>query len=332
MAFLNQANVAAVKTVLVEGDRYLPVVIRWHAMAEPWLPGDERVAPIMTAILRVADPCLAMCENYALLTHTGGIERVRLALQGSCWWRQGEKDKAVQAWRQTRVESFLYNWAWYDQAQGHVGRALDEYEMLLSVNPASMGGWLGLGGLYERLADWQQADQAYEEAIRVAPNNIMAYLEFAHFRFRRDQLDQRTVEAMEKAISLATMMPLKSVDLATLNMDLALAYIRTGHLLLAEEAARNAISLNPDLQIAYLYLGDALRIQGDNWGAISQYKKAITLGETNSYLYYGLAAAYLQVGDVTNAREEVEHLATVSPQHPGLQGLLDELEKLDANP
>lgn len=137
---------------------------------------------------------------------------------------------------------------------------------------------------------------------------------------------------MEKAASLAAMAPLKSVDLATLHMDLALAYLRTGRLLLAEEAARNAISLNPDFPSAYLYLGDALRRQGDNWGAIAAYKKSITLGGTNNWIYFGLAAAYLEAGDVANAKEEAKHLATVDPQHPGLQGLLDELEKLEANP
>lgn len=185
-ALLNQANVAAVKTVLVKDDRYLSAALWWYVLADPWLPGDEVAAPIMTASLRVADPCLAMRENDALLLNDGGAGRVRLALQGSCWWRQGEKDKAVQAWRQAGVESFLYNWARYDQAEDYVDRALDEYAALLAVNPASATGWLGLGSLYERMENWQQAEQAYEEATRVAPNNIMAHLEFAHYRFRGD--------------------------------------------------------------------------------------------------------------------------------------------------
>jgi Tfp pilus assembly protein PilF len=182
------------------------------------------------------------------------------------------------------------------------------------------------------MQNWQQAEQAYEEATRVAPNNILAHLEFAHYRFRRDLTDDRTVEALERAFSLAEVAPSKSVDLPSLYTELALGYLRTGRLLLAEEAARNAIALNPNLYTAYHMLGDALRRQGDNWGAIEAYKKALALGGTNSWIHFGLAAAYIEVGDLANAREEAQRLAVIDPQHPGLPALLDELDKLETLP
>lgn len=348
-ALFNLANVAAVKVLLTESDVYLPMAVTWHARAQLWSPDAKRVAPIVLASLHIAD-CYDGTE--VILQEIAGAQQVGFALQGHCWWLEGKKDNAIQLWRQARIAPYLYHLAVYDQMVGHVDRSLDEYEALLAVDPASVGGWLGLGSLYEELENWPQAERAYEEAIRLAPENPLVHQVMAWYRWARALPSDRTEDELRIAIELASASPLDPhrtysarrdrsglyTQVRTARLDLPELYARlagicvwTGRLAQSEEAARQAIALNPNLPWAYHFLGDALRLQGNDREAITAYRKALAIGETSIWVNYGLAKAYLGVGDMSNAMKEAQYLVAADPQELRFRTLLDEIGKFEGN-
>ncbi len=326
-ALFNIANLAAVKTLFGEGDDSLVLSLYSLALAETWSPDAKRADPIVLASLRAAGSCTRGEVNDAPMVETAGSLQAWLAWRGRCFWLRGEHGAALEVWNQSKVEPFWGRLIILDQGQGDLNRALDEYDQWLAMNPRSVDAWLGLGKLYERMANWRNAESAYEQAIRIAPESALPHQEMAFYRWRRGWSDARTEEELTKAISLAPKFPPNRLELQWLYTDLAATYVWTGRPILAERAARNAIVHGPAESYAYLFLGESLRAQGNYSEAIDAYKKALQLGGTNGWIEYGLAKSYMQIDELTRAKQVADHLATTSFDETAVRLLLDEIEK-----
>jgi tetratricopeptide (TPR) repeat protein len=346
----NLANVAATKVLLSRDDRYLPEAIWWYIRSQQGVIDVRRVTPLVLASLYVTS-----CDGGigSILKNAAVVQQVRIALQARCWWLDGEQDLAIHAYQQAGLAPYLYHLAAHEQEQGNFEGSRDGYEVLLAVDPVSVEGWLGLGSLCEETGDWACTEQAYEEAIRLAPNNPLVHQAMASYRWGRALGGDRTEYELIRAIELAVALPpdasqslpssgdvvwmyerahMGRPDLPDLYTRLAGVYVWTGRPSLSEEAARKAIALAPSFPWAYHFLGDALRLQGKNPEAIIFYKKALAIGETSVWLHYGLARAYIGTGELSDAVQETQYLLMVNPLEPAFLSLDDELQKLGTTP
>ena len=346
----NFASTGSLKVLLQDNEVHMPEALRWEDRARFWLPETSKNDGVILALLTIDD-----CNNElkSVLNEMTSELLSRIALEGRCSWLEGNKQRAVDIWKGNGVEPYLYNLAVYDQVVGRVDRSKENYEALLAVDPTSVAGWLGIGLLYEEESHWVEAEMAYEEAIRLEPNNPLVHKAMAYYRWRRALGGERTENELKKAIELAFEPPkleyrdwssdvgsfrlnlhIRTIilDLPHLYSRLAGLYVWTDRYPLAEETARKAIALDPNLAWAYHFLGDALRLQGKMDEAITVYQKALTLEKTSLWLNYGLAIAFMEVGDFTSARREAHYLVSQDPQELRFRSLYDEIEEKKTSP
>jgi hypothetical protein len=92
--FSNLANINAEKTLLGKNDESLPTAAQAYALAKRWFPESARANAMFLATLRATASCqLLHSEDF-------DDQKVWLVFQGRCLWLAGERDKAVQVWRQ----------------------------------------------------------------------------------------------------------------------------------------------------------------------------------------------------------------------------------------
>jgi cytochrome c-type biogenesis protein CcmH/NrfG len=87
-----------------------------------------------------------------------------------------------------------------------------------------------------------------------------------------------------------------------------------------EEAIRAfqaAVTVRPDLAVAWLELGSACDINGDDAGARTAYEKVRTLVPADAEAWAALATIALRRGDVEQARSLAEEALQRRPDHPG---------------
>jgi len=85
----------------------------------------------------------------------------------------------------------------------------------------------------------------------------------------------------------------------------------------AIRAFQAAVAVRPDLAAAWLELGSACDIGGDDAGARSAYERVRTLVPANAEAWAALATIALRRGDVEQARSLAEEALQHRPDHPG---------------
>lgn len=116
------------------------------------------------------------------------------------------------------------------------------WEDVVAKSPAKARGFGALGHAYQRAGRLQAAEQAYREALRLAPADHIALNNLAAI-FLKEQRYQEAVTTLEKVISLAP-------ATAAAHFNLGLARTRLGNWQQAEAAFAAALRLQPDYREA----------------------------------------------------------------------------------
>ena len=109
--------------------------------------------------------------------------------------------------------------------------------------------WRNMGHIYREQVRWDQAVQAFRQALRFQPDSD-TYLALGKIYLERNQLE----EAIRVLSSAARLEP----DRAEIYRFLGIAYARVGKLLKAVEFLRKVTVADPDDQSAYYHLAKAL--------------------------------------------------------------------------
>ena len=106
--------------------------------------------------------------------------------------------------------------------------------------------------------------------------------------------------------------------------DSAAAYLLTARLLLrqenpavAEEFARKALALKPDLPLAHQLLGEVALARAQFSEAIAEFEKERELNPLNGNLYDRLGDAYVRAGDDAKAQEALSRAVLLEPNATG---------------
>ncbi len=125
-------------------------------------------------------------------------------------------------------------------------------------------------------------------------------------------------------------------------------FLRRDYLPIAEESARKAVALNPNLPLAHLLIGEVALAAARYDEAIAEFGKEIEMNPTEGLAYERLGDAYLRTGDFEQASIALNKAvllepATSGPSHPTGQnsaetkkcfdgeGILERAVKMDAN-
>ncbi len=145
----------------------------------------------------------------------------------------------------------------------------------LEVTQNNYIAYSSLGHAYVNLGRWQEAIDAYKQAIRIKPDYAKAYSNY---------------------------------------YNLGVAYVNLGRYQEAIDAYKQTIKIKPDYAAAHNNLGNAYFNLGRWPEAIDAYKQAIKIEPDLAEAHYNLGKAYLTIGDKNSALAEFNILKSLNLQ------------------
>lgn len=167
--------------------------------------------------------------------------------------------------------------------------AADDFEQALAIDPGYSQAALYLGRTYHALYEEDKAKAALQKAIEIDPAYLEARLSYAAVLLDTGELDEaiRQLDAVAKQDS--------SNGMAWYLQSQA--FLRKGSYAQAVDSGQQAVKLTPANAEAHLWLGEALRRNGQCDLATSQYQTYLSLSNFNSELagklnYYVLGSLF----------------------------------------
>ncbi len=213
------------------------------------------------------------------------------------------------------------------QAYVGAGRTGDAVAWLEAHAPDDPNLYPTLGDFYDRAHRWQDAADAYAEAIKVAPRSVDLRTRYASSLMNaggRDQLGQAR-DALTDALAI------RGNDANVLYL-LAQANRQLGDLDAAEAAARQVIAQNADSPWGYYALAETLEQRGQAAAIVDALAPAAArmtargdaAARDLAMLLPHLGFAYQQTGRYGEAIDTFEQARTLNPGDPSLVGYLVE--------
>ncbi len=163
-----------------------------------------------------------------------------------------------------------------------------ELEPLVAAEPGNPDGHGLLASVRASLGDHAGAAQSYATALRLRPGHGQTAHLLGATLLR--------LNAVERALAVLTPAAAAAPDDAGLQSTHAVALVRAERLVEAEAAAERATRRDPALASAWVNLGTARRLQGDNAGALAATETALRLAPGLAEAHVNRALALLAVG------------------------------------
>jgi tetratricopeptide (TPR) repeat protein len=205
--------------------------------------------------------------------------------------------------------------AW--QRKGKLSEAAAAYQQALRLTPDDARALLAVGIVLRSSGELVQADEALKRAIGIAPGNAAAWFHSGAVDFDLG----RTAAAVEKMEKAATLDP----DLSGAHMGLAELLWRTGQAGRAESELRTALRIDPYDGSAYDLIGRALAARGQPAESLFDFEKATRLRPGYAPDLYDYALELSAVSRLDEARAAVEAALRADPDMAEAHELLGSL-------
>lgn len=193
---------------------------------------------------------------------------------------------------------------------GQAPRALDAFQRAANLDPQDAFVQISLGHAQRGLGNLPAATAAYRRAIALCPGLTAARHNLGITLYHAD----RPMEALETFEALLQRVP----DHVGALVDSALTLMLLGQLDEAEGQLERALSLEPDLALAHLYLGQLYNERTDTDQALIHLRRAVDLDPGDVEAWIELTGVLEQANRESEAIEALRGGFTADPQHPGL--------------
>ena len=203
----------------------------------------------------------------ALTVLTGGCAGQSGQIQGGLTAEQPQTDARHSAEIHTKLAGEYY-------ARGQMGVAIEELAEALRSDPGYATAYNVLGLVYMDLREDTLAQQNFEHALKIVPNDSEAHNNYGWFlcQRKRDQTDQAVRHFMA--------------------------------------ALKNPLYSTPEK--SYVNAGICSQNSGDSRSAEEFFQKALLIKPSNSQALLGLTEIYFKNGDLTAARSNISRYMQVS--------------------
>jgi tetratricopeptide (TPR) repeat protein len=191
---------------------------------------------------------------------------------------------------------------------GKFQEAVTAFEEALKLKPNSIIALQSLAGTLKAMGELSRGQEVLRRASHIAPQNADIWFQYGLL----DAQLGHTENALEKIQKAVTLNP----DLPEVYTSLGAAFAGNGQLNLAEDAARQALSIDPYDAAAYDVSGRVLDANGKTSEALYAFEKATRLrADYAPYLYnYALMLAHLDRLD--DAQKPAEAAVRADPNFP----------------
>jgi tetratricopeptide (TPR) repeat protein len=166
--------------------------------------------------------------------------------------------------------------------------------------------WNGLGVAYGESGSYEQAIEAFKQAIRINPDYVHVHYNLGA-AFIKLGMHKEGLEACKQAIRI-------DPAIAEAHYNLGFAYVNLGRYKEAIEACKQAIWINPTFAEPYYTLGAAYVKLGINKEGMEAFKQAIRIDPDYAEARYLLGATYTLLNDKVSALEQYKILKSLDPE------------------
>ena len=185
-------------------------------------------------------------------------------------------------------------------ADDNLEAALASFQRAAQITPKMAVAHSRLGGLYERMGEYDEAINSYGEAVRYDPYSFVDAFQLA----RLFHFVDRTVDAIQAYLHVVQLNP----DDFNSQLNLGVCYQESGDLDQAIERFRKAIQIDPQQPYAYVNLGVALDGQQRHYEAIRAYKEALERDGQQTMVLVNIARTYMNQDRLKMARNALQVL------------------------
>ncbi|MEM9752141.1 MAG: tetratricopeptide repeat protein [Planctomycetota bacterium] len=211
---------------------------------------------------------------------------------------------SVGSAKRERAQTYL------DDAQRLLDEGLDDAALAtlglaVQENPRLTEAYLQIASIHKDRGDYLLAEEQYDTAVQVDPDNFDALYGGALVR----QLGGKLQEAVGRYLRALTVEPQSFLA----NRDLSSAYLQLGEPRQALPYAIRSTRLDPDDQPAWSNLAVSYAMLGQWEGAINAYRMAAELGDLDDPVLLGLADAHIRMGNFGRAINTLDTLLRRNP-------------------
>jgi tetratricopeptide (TPR) repeat protein len=227
---------------------------------------------------------------------------------------------------------------------GQSGAALERLDVLVASQPQTAGLQNLRGMILYQQGRMSEATDAFAKAVAQNPKDLesmqmegvslfrqgkpalaIPLLERAHALVPNTRVDPDYVLALcymdthryEDARKTFSAQYGFSPDSAQAYLLAARLFLRREYLPIAEDSARHAIALNPNLPLAHLLIGEVALAAARYDEAIAEFGKEIAMNPAEGLAYERLGDAYLRTGDFTQASAALNKALLLEPTTSG---------------
>lgn len=161
------------------------------------------------------------------------------------------------------------------------------------------------GNQLEDSGNYQEALNLYEQAIEMAPRNVIGYINKGNVLIAANQNDL-AIQAYLKALDIQP-------DYAAVHFNLGNAYQRKGAFEIALASYEKSLEIKPDFVDAWVAHGNILSDLKKLEFAIVSYQKALQLNPNYVEVYRNLAACFYSQGCLKQAKEIFQKAIHLQP-------------------
>jgi Flp pilus assembly protein TadD/peroxiredoxin len=181
--------------------------------------------------------------------------------------------------------------------------------------------WNNLGMIAAQQGKADEAERSFEQSLTQRPDFAIALLNLGNF-YRRQGKFERAQTLLNRALQIQP-------DEPETNYSLGMFYAQQGQAQSAADYLKKAIVFRPGYPEALNNLGVLYTREKKYAEAEAQFKACIQAAPNFDQSYMNLARLYVTQNDKEKAREALQELLRVQPQH---QGALQALEMLKSQP
>ena len=231
---------------------------------------------------------------------------------GNAYEAQGDRSKALEAWRIARAAPYFRERGWFLFDQQHdYQEALYSYQIATQIDPQDWESWLMVGRTNGQLGEWEdalrattivlEAGDAPEEEIR-----FKALMSLGSWQSYHLQNIEQAVAWFTQAIEL------RPQEVAP-YLEAGYAYEMAGRRAEARQWYRRAEAADPTSEIPNLFIGRTLFADRDDTHAIRDLELATAKGPANQEPYFYLGLIHTRRGDLVEAEKLLKQAIVLIP-------------------
>ncbi len=199
------------------------------------------------------------------------------------------------------------NMGTYFYTLGDYERAVNQFKLMLKVNPKDVFTHFVLGYIYDKLDKTDLAIQELQEAINLDPTYVNAYNNLGTVYNRLGKID--------KALEVFTIALELNPDYVELQDNLGVVYYTLKEYPKALERFQKAIELNPKRSETYNNIGSVYLAMGKSGEAEKAVLKALMLNPGFLEARNNLGSIYLTKKEYNKAEKEFKKLLAIDPNY-----------------